>query len=180
VALRVGVDAVELDRVLRLGPRATLLHRIAADGETEFADALDAQFGEPVGVAALLAVKEAVVKAVGGRPAGFTWRDAAVRSLPAPPAEAAAVLRGVANDLLAGTDRRCGVALTGSFAAGGGPFDVPDVVDVGGAAVHGLHHGHVVAAVVLWVPAHRMHRSIGNTLPPPTQRELGDPEQVPA
>ena len=150
--LLIGVDAVELDRVGRLaGPGGTDLYdRVAAAGEREMAAEVARSFDRPrAGPAALLAVKEAAVKAAGGRPRGFTWRDVVLGpEQPEVPAEAAAVLASFEEDGLPAARWSCGVRLTGPGTG------LRTRLDPGrrppGAARFGLFEDHLFAVVVLW------------------------------
>jgi holo-[acyl-carrier protein] synthase len=147
--LLIGVDAVELDRVGALaGPGGTDLYdRVAAPGEREVAAEVARSFDRPAaGPAALLAVKEAAVKAAGGRPRGFTWRDVVLdHDQPDVPAEAAAVLGSFEEDGLTAASWSCGVRLTGAWDR------APHPARTGvGAARLGLFEDHLFAVVVLW------------------------------
>jgi phosphopantetheinyl transferase (holo-ACP synthase) len=158
--LSVGVDAVELDRIACLAgpgesnPFGRLYDRVAAAGERELAAAVDAAFGLPAaGAAALLAVKEAAVKAAGGRPPRFTWRDVVcMADLPDLPPDAAAVLASFEDDVLPGVVDTFGVRLGGAWggaSATAARFGAARL----GAARFGLHADHLFAVVVLWAPA---------------------------
>jgi phosphopantetheine--protein transferase-like protein len=86
-----GVDAVDLDRIEALMSRhgERFLERIASPSEKLWF------LAEPSASTAglLFAVKEAVIKAVGGRPSGFTWRSAGPMSVtPEVPEEPEVVL----------------------------------------------------------------------------------------
>lgn len=144
-----GVDAVALDRMADLSAARgeALLARVAGPDDAEVASTL------PPGaeLAVLFAVKEAVVKAVGGRPEGFRWTDvvtvasatqtsAAVAGAAAVPAEAAEILDALGAQVSAQSRGSLGVRLTGSL---------QDRL-LCGAAQYGVRDGHVLAAVTLW------------------------------
>jgi hypothetical protein len=101
---RVGIDVVSLDRIRRAGEPE--VRRLVCD-EPERA-ALDQLGGRPglQVTAATWAVKEAAVKAAGGRPAGFRWPSVRVEHYPAGGGQLAGFLGGAILDVTG--DRPCG------------------------------------------------------------------------
>jgi phosphopantetheinyl transferase (holo-ACP synthase) len=84
-SLGVGVDVVGLDRLRRASALQDLLAlRVLTAAERRWCDDDDAA---PTRLATCLAVKEAAIKLLGGRPADFDWRDVAVAGDVVGPAE---------------------------------------------------------------------------------------------
>ncbi|SHN27609.1 4'-phosphopantetheinyl transferase superfamily protein [Cryptosporangium aurantiacum] len=123
--MSVGIDVVEVDRVARLVARygGRLRRTIGSPAEASWA-------ASTVRVAALFAVKEATVKAVGGRPPGFRWSGVSVT-----PSDAVSPVLDALVD---------GVGLT-SFS--GVRVDWPGAFS--GVGRWGAADGHVYAAVVM-------------------------------
>ncbi|MEQ3550192.1 phosphopantetheinyl transferase [Pseudonocardia nematodicida] len=162
----VGVDVLEVDRVRRALDRDGTVYtrHVLAAGEHP----LDP---DPVlAVAAGVAVKESLVKAVGGRPAGFSWHDFAAAGPVAlsgdagvlPPdadallSGAGALSDGAARALAAGLGVELGpplaYAVRGASAAAARSRLTAGSDAVAGAARWGLRDSALVAVAVL-VPA---------------------------
>jgi hypothetical protein len=159
--LLLGVDAVPLERVGELLAEygGALAARIATPAEVVWAG----PSVERIGV--LLAVKEAAVKCLAGRPPGFRWQslelDVAGGPAPEPPAVVATTLAafgsgvrpagdsGESGDTGDSDDQGCRV--TGAALArartllGAAPGAA-----IRGVARRGTLDGHVLAAVALW------------------------------
>lgn len=158
-----GIDIVPLARVEGMLARYgdTLTTRLAADDERAGPAATPAAHH----VAALIAIKEATIKAVGGRPPGFGWHGINVTpSLAAPPADIAALFdefwREVGWTLpVAGGAHPIAVRVTPTMAALVAsrlpdelvpPAAEARVPDVAGLGQWGVRAGDVLAVVAMW------------------------------
>lgn len=111
----IGVDIVDLARISRSLQRrpGALAARLLTDAERDWVDA-----GEPViRLAACLALKEAAIKALGGRPAGFAWTVIARAETAPADSTTASLWQATLGDLGAG-DVEC-AAIGGAPAAWG-------------------------------------------------------------
>jgi holo-[acyl-carrier protein] synthase len=146
-----GVDVLDLRRVagaVRRNGAVYTRHVVAADEH-------DLSTGDDISIAATVAVKESLVKAVGGRPSGFSWHDFVHRD-GEPPAAVARLL----TDAVPGIATAIGVELTESrtYAVRGasraavlhrsGAGD-PGETSVVGAARWGRRHEVIVALAIL-------------------------------
>lgn len=144
-AVLVGVDIVEADRLARAIGRggAVLAGHLTTAAERELC---------PQGAA--FSVKESFIKAVGGRPPGFTWHDFEARA-GSPAAWTGPLLDEAAAELSAAT----GLALTGGAAyavrgACGEAVKVrlaPREGRVAGAARWGMGDGLMVSLAIVFV-----------------------------
>ncbi|MFC7612584.1 phosphopantetheinyl transferase [Actinokineospora soli] len=140
----VGVDVVEVDRISRAvaysGP-AYARHVTAPDEPPLHPD-------PDLATAAGVAVKESLVKALGGRPAGFSWHDfAAGLAVPDPVRD---LLDGAVPELAAtadiALDRFCGYTVRGASAEAARARFAGGAV---GAARWGWRGNLVVAVAIL-------------------------------
>jgi holo-[acyl-carrier protein] synthase len=146
-AVLMGVDIVEADRLARAIRRggATLAGHLTTVAERELC---------PQGAA--FSVKESFIKAVGGRPPGFTWHDFEARA-GRPAAWTGPLLDEAAAELAVAT----GLVLTGAAAyavqgACGQAVRVrlaPRAGRVAGAARWGMGDGLLVSLAIVFVDA---------------------------
>jgi holo-[acyl-carrier protein] synthase len=153
------VDTVAVERVRDLWSTYgdALARRVATAAEAAWAGAAPERY------AALLAVKESAVKALGGRPPGFRWQSiellrprsassGAVSGGPEPvPAAVGGTLSAFAAGVRLGDESDVACRLTGvgldraRTVLGAGPGAA-----IRGAARHGTLDGHVLAVVSFW------------------------------
>jgi phosphopantetheinyl transferase (holo-ACP synthase) len=146
-----GVDVVALSRAQQLLERydEVILRRVATAQEAEWIGTAPARLG------AVLGLKEAAIKAMGGRPDPFTWQQISIEACGQPGQRAAEVLGGFAAGLqlaefttiscqLHGVSADRVAAQLGAASAPGGSGSVF------GAGCFGVRDDHLFAAVCFW------------------------------
>lgn len=104
--MKIGCDVVDLSRVVRVLARdgSIFTDRLLAGWEKGWCHRGDLPV--PVKVAACLAVKESLIKALGGRPAGFSWTDLGLLPAgPEVPGELVALWRELAREMGIGAEK---------------------------------------------------------------------------
>ncbi|MFI7585840.1 4'-phosphopantetheinyl transferase superfamily protein [Spongisporangium articulatum] len=149
VPVLLGVDVTEVGRV------AELIDRYGAAAVRRVCD--DAEIGrvglEPARLAAVFALKESAIKAMGGRPAGFRWQSIGTADAPAHavPAEARRLLDDFVRDVGAGSQLAVEVSCTlAGRSAERAARLLPGPGEIRGAGSYLTQDGHMFAAVCFW------------------------------
>jgi holo-[acyl-carrier protein] synthase len=148
-----GIDVLATDRVASMMARhgEALMAALVGPGDH------GALSGADLAAAVTLAVKEATIKAVGGRPAGFCWPDIEVADAPrddAVPAHVGALFdefsRAAAFGLAHCVTVHLGPALAAAAAPQILPLDTRSFSHLRGSGQWGEIGGQVFAVVALW------------------------------